>query len=72
MQVCAAPLGHRAVRCATSGEDGTYKIELGAAGTYLVAPSVAPAGMQLTTVGFRLPVVVREWQQVGNIDFGYR
>jgi hypothetical protein len=37
-----------------------------------VAPSAAPAGMQLTTKGFRLPVVVREGQQVQGVDFGYR
>ncbi len=72
VQVCAEPLGHRAVRCATSGADGSYTIELDVAGTYLVAPSAAPAGMQLTTPGFRLPVVVREGQQAWNVDFGYR
>jgi hypothetical protein len=37
-----------------------------------VAPSAAPAGMQLTTVGFRLPVVMRQGQQVQDVDFGYR
>jgi hypothetical protein len=45
---------------------------LGAPGTYLVAPSGAPAGMRLTTPGFRLPVVVREGQQLWNIDFSDR
>jgi hypothetical protein len=72
VQVCAQPLGHRAVRCATSGPAGSYTIELDAAGTYLVAPSGAPEGMRLTTPGFRLPVVVREGQQAWNVDFGYR
>jgi len=72
VQVCAEPLGHRTVRCATSDEDGRYEIEVDAAGTYLVAPSAAPAGLQLTTKGFRLPVVVPEGQQAGNVDFGYR
>jgi hypothetical protein len=72
VQVCAEPLGHRAIRCATSGEDGSYTIDLDATGTYLVAPSAAPEGMRLTTPGFRLPVVVREGQQEWNVDFGYR
>ena len=72
VQVYAEPLGHRAVRCATSNPDGSYTIELDAAGTYLVAPSAAPAGMQLTTKGFRLPVVMRQGQQVQDVDFGYR
>jgi hypothetical protein len=72
VQVCAEPLGHPATRCATSGPDGSYQIDLDMAGTYLVGPSAAPAGMRLTTKGFRLPVVVREGQQVRNVDFGYR
>lgn len=72
VQVCAEPLGHRAVRCATSGADGGYAIAVDATGTYLVAPSAAPAGMQRTTPGFRLPVAVRVGQQVWNVDFGYR
>ncbi|MCX6032879.1 MAG: SBBP repeat-containing protein [Chloroflexi bacterium] len=72
VQVCAEPLGHRAVRCATTDADGSCTIELDAAGTYLVAPSAAPAGMRLTTPGFRLPVVVGAGQQVRNVDFGYR
>jgi hypothetical protein len=71
VQVCAEPLGHRAVRCTISGEDGTYEIEVDPPATYLVTPAGAPAGMQLTTPGFRLPVTVGEGQQVGNVDFGY-
>lgn len=72
VQVCAEPLSHLSPRCATSGEDGVFQIEVAAAGTYLVAPSPAPAGMQLTTQGFRLPVIVRAGQQAWNINFGYR
>ncbi len=72
VQVCAEPLGHRPIRCATTGPDGSYTIDLDVPGTYLVAPSTAPQGMQLTTPGFRLPVIVGEGQQTWDIDFGYR
>jgi hypothetical protein len=72
VQVCAEPLGRQPIRCAISGPDGSYTIELDSPGTYLVAPTAAPAGMRLTTPGFRLPVVVREGDQVWDIDFGYR
>jgi hypothetical protein len=65
-------LGRQPIRCAISGPDGSYTIELDSPGTYLVAPTAAPAGMRLTTPGFRLPVVVREGDQVWDIDFGYR
>jgi hypothetical protein len=72
VQVCAEPLGHRPIRCAISSPDGSYTIELDSPGTYLVAPSAAPAGMRRTTPGFHLPVVVREGEQVRDVDFGYR
>lgn len=71
VQVCAAALGHRPSRCAMTDVDGGYTIAV-EPGSYLVAPSDAPAGLQATTPGFHLPITVAPGQVVQDADFGYR
>jgi len=70
IQVCAEPIGYRTTRYDATNVLGIYMMCV-APGTYLVAPTNAPAGWSVTTPGFRLPVPVRP-NTTNYVNFGYR